>query len=129
MNWQESFERIKGRYPGESDIESGDISPENNASMNGFFMQVDGIEKQIEQITTQLGKLQAANEECQQVTTASAMHEIKKQMDKEMDQVKKIAHNVKRNLEELDKDNIDNRKKHNCGKGTGIDRSRIALTV
>ncbi|KAI0519441.1 hypothetical protein KFK09_006889 [Dendrobium nobile] len=129
-NWQESFERIRGRYPGESDIESGGLSPDiKDANMEEFFKQVGEIDKQIEKITTQLSKLQAANQECQRVTKASAMKEIKGRMEKDIEEVRKIALSAKRNLEELDKDNIANRKKAYCAEGSAVDRSRVAVTV
>ncbi|KAM0943587.1 putative target SNARE coiled-coil domain, syntaxin domain-containing protein [Dioscorea sansibarensis] len=50
-------------------------------------------------------------------------------IEKDIDRVGKIALSVKTKLEELDKDNLRNRQKPRCGKGSSVDRSRIATTV
>ncbi|KAG0466416.1 hypothetical protein HPP92_017996 [Vanilla planifolia] len=127
----ESFERIRGRYPGEPDMGSGSGSPAGfaDANMDGFFKQVADIEKLIESITCHLHKLQAANEESKHVTKASTMKDIKEQMERDIEEVKKTAFGVKKSLEMLDRDNMANRKKPNCEKGTSVDRSRTAMTV
>ncbi|XP_038970932.1 syntaxin-132-like [Phoenix dactylifera] len=127
----ESFERVIGRYAGEGDTESGNgFSPDaRDMGMDGFFKKVGEIEKQIERITSQLHKLQAANEESQHVTKASDMKAIKQRMEKDVDEGKKIALKVKTSLEEIDRDNLVNRQKPGCEKGTGVDRSRMAMTL
>ncbi|WOL05177.1 syntaxin-132 [Canna indica] len=126
----ESFERVIGRYPGEEDIESGGVT--NNAKdmgMEGFFNKVAEIEKQIERISTYFNKLQTTNEESKLATKASEMKAIKQKMEKDVEEVKKIAYKIKTLLEELDKDNINNRQKSGCEKGTAVDRSRVGMTV
>ncbi|PKA60314.1 Putative syntaxin-131 [Apostasia shenzhenica] len=50
-------------------------------------------------------------------------------MEKDIEEIKKIAIKVKTSLEELDKENMANRMKNNCEKGTAVDRSRTAMTV
>ncbi|KAJ4731465.1 Syntaxin [Rhynchospora pubera] len=126
----ESFERIMGRYPGEPDGNSGRFSPDSrDLGMDKFFKQVAEIETQIENITTLHRKLEASNEECRLVTKASAMKEIKKQMEKDVEEVTKIAHKAKTSLEQLDRENLTNRQKPGCEKGTGVDRSRTSMTV
>nr|CAD1840903.1 unnamed protein product [Ananas comosus var. bracteatus] len=126
----ESFERVIGRYPGEGGFDSGRFSSDaRDMGMEGFFKQVGEIEKLIERITTQLHKLQAENEESQHVTKASAMKAIKERMEKDVEEVAKIALKVKTSLEQLDKDNLANQQKSGCEKGTAIDRSRMAMTV
>ncbi|KAF5947477.1 hypothetical protein HYC85_013434 [Camellia sinensis] len=72
--------------------------------------------------------LQDANEESKSVTKASSMKAIKKRMEKDVDEVGKIARNVKAKLEAISKDNLANRQKPRCGKGTGVDRSRTNMT-
>lgn len=49
-------------------------------------------------------------------------------MEKDIDEVGKIARNVKAKLEALNKDNLANRQKPGCEKGTGVDRSRTNMT-
>ncbi|XP_074568760.1 syntaxin-132-like [Curcuma longa] len=124
----ESFGRVSGRYPGEGDIESRGVSPEAK-DMEGFFKHVGEIEQEIDKINEHFLKLQSTNKESQLVTKASDMKGIKKQMEKDVDEVKKITLKIKAMLEQLDKENLSNRQKQGCEKGTAIDRSRIGMTV
>lgn len=57
------------------------------------------------------------------------MKGIKERMDKDANEVGKIARLIKSEIEELDRDNLSNRQKPGCGKGTGVDRSRTMTTV
>ncbi|KAL3625121.1 hypothetical protein CASFOL_030575 [Castilleja foliolosa] len=110
----------------ERQMNSGDLGLEN------FFKQVQEIEKQYEKLNTLLRKLQAnidAHEETKAVTKAASMKAIKKRMEKDVDEVGKIARSIKSKIEELDKENLANRQKPGCGKGSGVDRSRTATTV
>ncbi|KAK6126586.1 hypothetical protein DH2020_039661 [Rehmannia glutinosa] len=107
----------------ERQMNSGDLGLEN------FFKQVQEIEKQYEKLNTLLRKLQDAHEESKAVTKAAAMKAIKKRMEKDVDEVGKIARSIKSKIEELDKENLANRQKPGCGKGSGVDRSRTATTV
>ncbi|XP_047315339.1 syntaxin-132-like [Impatiens glandulifera] len=102
---------------------SGDIGLEN------FFKQVQEVEKQYEKLNKLLQKLQSAHEESKAVTKAASMKAIKQKMQKDIDEVGKIARFIKSKIEDLDKDNFANRQKPGCGKGTGVDRSRTATTV
>ncbi|RWR81162.1 syntaxin-132 [Cinnamomum micranthum f. kanehirae] len=122
-----SFEMGRIPSPRERDIESG--PDPTDTGMEGFFTQVREIEKQIEKITTLLHKLQAANVESHSVTRATAMKEIKARMEMDVDEVGRFALKVKKDLEDLDRDNLENRDKPGCGKGSGVDRSRMAMTV
>ncbi|XP_077229202.1 syntaxin-132-like [Tasmannia lanceolata] len=126
-----SFEMARGHpsRDGDIDLENGFSPDATDTRMEGFFRKVREIEKQIDAITKLLHKLQAANEESHSVTKASAMKAIKIRMEKDIDEVGKIGVKIKRTLEEVDRDNLDNRQKPGCEKGTGIDRSRMAMTV
>jgi len=57
------------------------------------------------------------------------MKAIKQHMEKNVDEVGTITHNIKQKLESLDADNIANKKKPGCDKGTGVDRSRMSMTT
>lgn len=105
--------------------------PTNSADLGleGFFKQVQDIEKQIEKLSKLSKKLQTANEEAKAVTKASNMKGIKQRMQKDIDEVGKIARLAKAKLEELDRDNLTNRQKPGCGKGSSVDRSRTATTL
>ncbi|KAH0732982.1 hypothetical protein KY289_004170 [Solanum tuberosum] len=54
---------------------------------------------------------------------------IKQRMEKDVDEVSKVARFIKLKIEELDKENLSNRSKPGCGKGSAVDRSRTATTV
>ncbi|KAG0466084.1 hypothetical protein HPP92_017109 [Vanilla planifolia] len=127
----DSFELPRRQPSGDVDIEEGLQNPIHSSElgMEGFFKQVQEIDKQIEKLSKLLKKLQVANEESKAVTKASAMKSIKQRMEKDIDEVLKIARITKSKLEELDRDNLANRQKPGCGKGSAVDRSRSATTV
>ncbi|KAH0434763.1 hypothetical protein IEQ34_026758 [Dendrobium chrysotoxum] len=122
--------------------------------MEEFFKQVKQVEELMIKLSNNLKKLQEANEEIKAVTKATTMkgniHKtlhlcnffhvstkckfelppaFKKKMDRDMDEVGIIARAIKMKLEEIDLDNLENRKNPGCGKGTAVDRSRTATTV
>ncbi|TMX05204.1 hypothetical protein EJD97_001207, partial [Solanum chilense] len=72
---------------------------------------------------------QDAHEESKAVTKATAMKAIKQRMEKDVDEVSKVARFIKSKIEGLDKENLSNRSKPGCGKGSAVDRSRTATTV
>jgi syntaxin 1B/2/3 len=80
-------------------------------------------------LTKLLKDLQNSNEESKIVTKASAMKEIKKRMEKDVNEVTKTARLAKSKVEKLNKDNAANREKPGFGKGSGVDRSRTTTTV
>lgn len=87
------------------------------------------IDKQYDKLDKLLKKLQASHEESKSVTKAPAMKAIKKTMEKDVDEVGSIARFIKGKLEELDRENLANRQKPGCAKGSGVDRSRTATTL
>ncbi|KAG1365169.1 Syntaxin-132 [Cocos nucifera] len=111
LSWtaMDSFELSRGEASRDGDIELGTQVPMNSGELGleGFFKQVQDIEKQIEQLSKLLKKLQDANEESKTVTKAAAMKAIKQRMEKDIDEVGKIARQAKSKLEELDKETID----------------------
>ncbi|CAN6438902.1 unnamed protein product [Victoria cruziana] len=50
-------------------------------------------------------------------------------MEKDVDEVGRIARIVKTKIEEIDRDNLANGQKPGCGKGSGVERSRTSMTV
>ncbi|KAF8089893.1 hypothetical protein N665_0495s0038 [Sinapis alba] len=113
-----------------SDIESGH-GPGNSGDLGlaGFFNKVQEIEKQHEKLDKHLKKLQGAHEETKAVTKAPAMKSIKQRMERDVDEVGRISRFIKGKIEELDRENLENRSKPGCGKGTGVDRTRTATTI
>uniref|UniRef100_A0A5B7AVN8 t-SNARE coiled-coil homology domain-containing protein n=1 Tax=Davidia involucrata TaxID=16924 RepID=A0A5B7AVN8_DAVIN len=114
----------------ETDIEMGTRIPRSNSDlgMEAFNKQIQEVEKQVDKLSGLLKKLMDANEESKSVTKAAAMKAIKKRMEKDVDEVGKIARNAKAKLESINKDNLANRQKPGCEKGTGVDRSRMNMT-
>ncbi|KAL5198886.1 hypothetical protein ABZP36_002398 [Zizania latifolia] len=53
---------------------------------------------------------------------------IKQKMEKDIDEVGKIARMAKTKVDELEKDNLSSRQKPGCGKGSAVDRSREQTT-
>ncbi|KAJ7948167.1 Syntaxin-132 like protein [Quillaja saponaria] len=120
----------KSRRPRENDIEMGMQVPSSNSDlgMDGFNKQIQDVEKQVDKLSELLIKLKDANEESKSVTKASSMKAIKKRMEKDIDDVGKIARSFKAKIEAINKDNLANRQKAGCEKGTGVDRARMNLT-
>ncbi|MCL7044616.1 hypothetical protein MKW94_020877 [Papaver nudicaule] len=126
----DSFEIPRGQGSRGGDIELG-LNPPMNPDMglDKFTKQIAEIDKQIEKLDKLLKKLQAANEESKAVTKAADMKAIRQRMEKDVDEVGKIAISVKSKIESLNRENLTNRKNPNCGEGTAVDRTRTARTV
>ncbi|GMI79052.1 syntaxin of plants 131 [Hibiscus trionum] len=125
----DSFELPRGVIHGRN-IESGG-APLNSGEvcLQEFFVKVQEIDKQYEELDKLLKKLQGAHEETRSITQGPAMKAIKQRMEKDVAEVGRIAHFVKGKIDELDRDNLANRQKPRCGKGTSVDRSRAATTI
>ncbi|KAI4319851.1 hypothetical protein MLD38_033401 [Melastoma candidum] len=118
------------RSPTKGDLEMGsrEIRSNSDLGLEAFYGQMQEIEKLINKISGLLKKLKEANEESKAVTKASVMKAIKKQMERDVDEVGKVARNVKGRLEAISKENLANRRKPGCEKGSNIDRSRTNVT-
>ncbi|CAA0822578.1 Putative syntaxin-131 [Striga hermonthica] len=127
----DSFVNPRDEVNRNGDIEMGMERQTNSEDLGleNFFKKVQEIEKQYEKLNILLRKLQDAHEESKAVTKAANMKAIKKRMEKDVDEVGKIARSIKSKIEELDKENLANRQKPGCGKGSGVDRSRTSTTV
>ncbi|KAK2998356.1 hypothetical protein RJ639_024350 [Escallonia herrerae] len=109
---QDSFEIPRGQHRG-GDIEMGQRSGE--LGLDNFFKQVQEIDKQYDKLNKLLKKLQDAHEDSRAVTKADArkglrlllhflLNSIKQRMEKDVDEVGKIARFIKLKIEELDRD-------------------------
>ncbi|OIT05776.1 PREDICTED: syntaxin-132-like [Nicotiana attenuata] len=127
----DTYEAPRHQNDRHGDIEMGIQRPMDSGELglDDFFKQVHQIEKQYEKLEKLLKKLQDAHEESKAVTKAAAMKAIKQRMEKDVDEVSKVARFIKLKIEELDKENLANRSKQGCGKGSAVDRSRTATTV
>ncbi|KAM0910804.1 hypothetical protein ACQ4PT_013925 [Festuca glaucescens] len=128
----DSFELSKEeRARGNVDIElglQGHTVSSAQPGFDGFFEQVREIEKVLDTLTKLLKDLQNSNEESKVVTKSAAMKEIKKRMEKDVNEVTKVARLGKSKLQKLNKDNLANREKQGFGKGSAVDRSRTSKT-
>eukprot|EP00258_Populus_trichocarpa_P017916 XP_006380309.2 syntaxin-132 [Populus trichocarpa] len=121
----------KGHHPIDGDIEMGIRGSRSNnpdMGMEAFNKKIQEVGKQLDKINGLLKNLKEANEDSKSVTKASAMKAIKKRMEKDVDEVGKIARNVKERIVAINKDNLDSRQKPGCEKGTGVDRARMNVT-
>ncbi|XAR64829.1 hypothetical protein NMG60_11008688 [Bertholletia excelsa] len=127
----DSMELPRGHQARGGDIELGDQQLMNSGELGleNFFKRVQEIEKQYDKLNKLLRKLQDAHEESKAVTKAAAMKAIKQRMEKDVDEVGKVARSIKLKIEELDRDNLSTRQKPGCGKGSAVDRSRAATTI
>lgn len=123
----DSFKIDREQSSRRGDVEMGMNSGELGLQM--FSKKVQEIDKQYDKISSLLRKLQDAHEESKAVTKAAAMKSIKQRMERDVDEVLKIARSIKSKIEELDKDNLSNMQKPGCGKGTAIERARTAQTI
>ncbi|XP_027358881.1 syntaxin-132 isoform X2 [Abrus precatorius] len=126
----ESFDIPRGQGHRGGDVELGEYAMNSgDLGLDGFFKKVQELDKQYAKLDKLLQKLQDAHDESKSVTKAPAMKTIKQRMEKDVDEVQKTAHYLKNKIEELDKENLANRQKPGCGKGSGVDRSRTATTI
>ncbi|KAI5000992.1 hypothetical protein ZWY2020_010951 [Hordeum vulgare] len=96
-----------GTPPGNVDIElglQGNVSGTAQPGLDGFFEQVREIEKLLETLAKLLKDLQNSNEESKVVTKASAMKDIKRCMEKDVNEVTKVARLTKSKLQQLNKE-------------------------
>ncbi|RLM99896.1 hypothetical protein C2845_PM06G30260 [Panicum miliaceum] len=122
---KDSFELGKReQVPGNVDIELG-----LQGDLTVLRSLVKDIENLLNTLTKLLKDLQSSNEESKVVTKASAMKEVKKRMEKDVNEVTKVARLAKSKVEQLNKDNAANRQKPGFCKGSGVDRSRTTTTV
>ncbi|KAK4737335.1 hypothetical protein R3W88_001032 [Solanum pinnatisectum] len=127
----DTFEAPRHQNDRNEDIEMGIQRPIDSGELglDDFFKQVQQIEKQYEKLEKLRKKLQDVHEESKAVTKATATKAIKQRMEKDVDEVSKVARFIKSKIEELDKENLSNRSKPGCGKGSAVDRSRTATAV
>ncbi|KMT11631.1 hypothetical protein BVRB_5g109450 [Beta vulgaris subsp. vulgaris] len=126
----DSFEIPRGESSRGGDLEMGvNLQNSGELGLQNFSKKVQEVDKQYDKINELLRKLQDAHEESKAVTKASAMKAIKKRMEKDVDEVQKIARLIKSKIEELDRDNLSSMQKPGCGKGTAIERARTAQTI
>uniref|UniRef100_A0A0E0E7S2 t-SNARE coiled-coil homology domain-containing protein n=1 Tax=Oryza meridionalis TaxID=40149 RepID=A0A0E0E7S2_9ORYZ len=111
----DSFELPRGGSSRDGDIEMG-MQADPSDNLKGFLKKVDAIESLIAKLTNLLHKLQTANEESKAVTKARDMKAIKQRMEKDIDEVGKIARMAKTKVDELEKDTKAWMRERICGR-------------
>ncbi|EFJ22470.1 hypothetical protein SELMODRAFT_151097 [Selaginella moellendorffii] len=103
------------------------VDSERNLAL--FLEEANEIQAKMKSVEGLLARLQQANEESKSIHKAQAVKAIRQRMDKDVEQVLKLAKSIKAQLEELDKANAANRKIAGFGAGTPTDRTRTSLTA
>ncbi|KAH7427584.1 hypothetical protein KP509_10G050500 [Ceratopteris richardii] len=93
-----------------------------------FFVDVNVINSDIEEVKTLLSKLQAASDEWKTIHKADIVKALHQRMDQYILEVLKKAKSIQAKLEDLDNANILNRSCNGCKTGTPVDRTRISIT-
>ncbi|KAG6768656.1 hypothetical protein POTOM_027583 [Populus tomentosa] len=110
----------------------GKVCLESKLQKGSVWLRVQNLEgdlgHSVADLLVMISLVREANEDSKSVTKASAMKAIKKRMEKDVDEVGKIARNVKERIIAINKDNLDSRQKPGCEKGTGVDRARMNVT-
>lgn len=113
----------------EKDIEKGQLSHRDEATLSHFFQEVDAIKSEMEGITSLLSDLQNLNEETKSTHSAKVLCGLRDRMDSDMVAVLRKARIVKARLEVIDKSNADNRRVSVAFReGSSVDRTRISIT-
>ncbi|KAL2644130.1 hypothetical protein R1flu_011717 [Riccia fluitans] len=111
------------------DVEMGQFGTDVvDQDMEQFFRQEKSIQGDMAQIRLILTKLEESHQETQVITNAKALKALKDRMGKDVDEVSRVTRQIKGKLEALDRANLENRKKPNCGPGSSTDRTRMGVT-
>ncbi|KAL5731815.1 hypothetical protein ACHQM5_004509 [Ranunculus cassubicifolius] len=125
-----SLELLRSQGSRGGDIKMGFTNyVEEDNGLDEFKKEIDDVESEIENLNFLLKTLQGVNEESKSVTRPIAMKVIRERMQKGMNEVGKIALSVKTKIEEINLENLDNRRKPGCEAGTAIDRIREQETL
>lgn len=124
---------VKGGQNGEAgrDVEAGPEPAGAEAVdkyMDDFFREVAVIKGLMADIRRHQGKLQEAHERSKVITRSNEMKDIREVMQQDINAVSKLADQIKKKLQELDKANDQALKRKGCGPGSSSERTRSAIT-
>ncbi|KAL3843446.1 hypothetical protein ACJIZ3_000849 [Penstemon smallii] len=108
------------------DIEMGQLDPADEKNLSNFFLEVEKIKSDMEEITNLLLNLQDLNEETKSNQSHKILRGLRDRINSDMVTVLRKAKIIKTRLELLDKSNIDNRAQYK--EGSPVDRTRISVT-
>ena len=109
------------------DIEAPQDAQQND--LDDFFNQVAKIKGLLAEVRNHHNALEDAHERSKMVTRSSEMHMLRGQMQDEANTISKAADQIKRLLQELERNNEAALKKKGSGPGTSSERTRTAVTA
>nr|XP_016489059.1 PREDICTED: syntaxin-112-like [Nicotiana tabacum] len=131
LNYTELKKQVNFDLEAERDLEKGQLqlSPTDENNLSQFFLEVQAIKDDIEEITNLLIDLQNLNEETKTTHSSKVLRGLRDRMDSDIVAVLRKAKIVKAKLEALEKLNVASRKLSVAyAEGTAVDRTRIAMT-
>ncbi|KAL7125378.1 hypothetical protein ABFS83_14G113700 [Erythranthe nasuta] len=112
------------------DIETGQPGPADDENLSEFFVEVEAIKSEMEDIANLQLDLQTLNEETKSTTQSTKiLRGVNDRINSDTIALLRKARTIKMKLESLDKSNVENR----ClsplyVKGSHVDRTRISVT-
>lgn len=120
------------RQPSRQPTDRVDIEAPQDAQQNDlddFFNQVAKIKGLLAEVRNHHNALEDAHERSKMVTRSSEMHTLRGQMQDEANTISRAADQIKRLLQELERNNEAALKKKGSGPGTSSERTRTAVTA
>ncbi|KAL4198385.1 hypothetical protein AMTRI_Chr03g45590 [Amborella trichopoda] len=93
-----------------------------------FFKEVGAIKDEMEAIELLLEKLKESNEETKRIHKPEALKSLRNRINSDVVNILKKAKTIKIMLEELDRQNLANRRLSGFKEGTPLDRTRSSVT-
>ncbi|CAN6467533.1 unnamed protein product [Victoria cruziana] len=94
----------------------------------GFFEEVGVIKDEMEAIEGLLGRLQDANEETKLAHKPESLKSVRSRINSDITAVLRKARTIRSKLEDLDRENLANRRLSGYKEGTPVDRTRTSVT-
>ncbi|GAA0154896.1 hypothetical protein Leryth_016608 [Lithospermum erythrorhizon] len=113
----------------ERELEKGELSHAEEDNLSRFFIEVEAIQNDMQEITELLIDLQTLNEEAKLTHSPKILRGLRDQLDSDMVSVLRKSNVLKARVEALDSSNTLNRLISVAfALGTAVDRTRIATT-
>ncbi|KAE8732079.1 SYP112 protein [Hibiscus syriacus] len=100
------------------------LNPTDENNLPHFFLEVESIKADMEEIASPLFDLQILNEETKSTHSTKVLRGLRERMESDTVSILKKAKIVKEGLESLERSNATNRKQQ----GPCVDRTRISVT-
>ncbi|KAL9141581.1 hypothetical protein ABFS82_14G114600 [Erythranthe guttata] len=112
------------------DIETGQLGPPDDGNLSQFFVEVEAIKSEMEDIANLQLDLQTLTEETKSTAqSAKILRGVNDRINSDTTALLRKARTIKAKLESLDKSNVENRGLSPLYvKGSHVDRTRISVT-